>query len=798
VARAVGAKNADTLEALLHAMPPAVYYLDNLESVAEEQAGQHALRLMRQLPGVRLLVSSRVSLQAVLGPPIVLGVLPDAAALRLFRELYSGSDPLPGDPEIRAFVIGQLGAHALSVTLSARLGDCYSYLDLVKRWESIGTALAQDPQDSTRLGSLPVSLRLTAEALGQRDGTLALWTAAALFANGLPDDLLTSLEVAGGWGDARIWLVRHHVLGRRDERWHMLPPLARYALDASLRCEAGFDWADCRRPLQVIFDRAAGEAVSVASTDDARTARRRLLDHFGSLARLMEQEMRAASPDLSWLAAMHAKLTNIYQSQVGLSRELLASLASKLERPESALKVLGDLEARLGRPDAARGLYDRALVGYEKENDGLGQADTLQALGSLEVRLGRLDAGRGSFDRALVLFKQERNGLGYANTLLALGHLESRLGGLDVARGLYDRALVLYEKEQDALGQANALRALGDAEKWLDRHDAARDLYDQALVLFEREQIGMGQANVLLALANLEIRLGRLDAARGSYERALVLYEKEEIGLGQANVLQGLGGLELRLGRPHTARGLLDRSLLLFEKEQNGLGQANTLRALGDLEDRLGRLDAARGLFDRALLLYEKERDGQGQANTLLRLGQMDAQLGRLDVARGLYDRALVLYEKEQDAQGRANTLKGFGDLESRLGRHDAARDLYDQVLVLYEKVQSGLGQANTLQAIGDELRKSGAAGEAAVAYERALSFYLREQEPMGMANTFAELARCRHSLQDLVKRDEALERALEWAKRSGSEQVGQYIMEVLVEVTGGQEKAKAWVASRT
>ncbi|MFZ2652641.1 MAG: tetratricopeptide repeat protein, partial [Burkholderiaceae bacterium] len=400
MARAVGAPDIDNLEALLSRLPPGLYYLDNLESVAEQQAGQDALRLMRRQPGVRLLVSSRVSLQAVFGKAIVVGVLPADAALRLFRELWAGVDQLPADLDLRRFVVHQLGAHALSVTLVARLGDCYPYSELVRRWQSIGTASAQDPQDRSRHGSLAVSLHLTAEALGQHDGTLALWVATALFSSGLSDDLLRTLEIAGGWSNARLPLVRHHVLARRDERWHMLPPLARYAMDASLKREAGFDWAAARPPLQELFERVSGEADSVASTDIALAARRWLVNHFDSLARLMQREMSAASPDLRWLASMHERLINQYQFQAGLARDLLVGLVSKLDRPASALKALGDLEGRLGRPDEARGLYDRARVLYEKEQAGLGQANTLKALGDLERRLGRPDEARGLYDRA--------------------------------------------------------------------------------------------------------------------------------------------------------------------------------------------------------------------------------------------------------------------------------------------------------------------------------------------------------------------------------------------------------------
>ena len=264
--------------------------------------------------------------------------------------------------------------------------------------------------------------------------------------------------------------------------------------------------------------------------------------------------------------------------------------------------------------------YLERLQATAVKNEG---STSFQRLGELAIAQGNLpEAARGLYDRALALFEKEQAGLGQANTLLALGDLERRLGRPDEARGLYDRALALFEKEQAGLGQANTLLALGDLEGQLGRPDEARGLYDRALALFEKEQAGLGQANTLLALGDLEGQLGRPDEARGLYDRALALFEKEQAGLGQANTLLALGDLEGQLGRPDEARGLYDRALALFEKEQAGLGQANTLLALGDLEGQLGRPDEARGLYDRALALFEKEQAGLGQANTLKAVGR--------------------------------------------------------------------------------------------------------------------------------------------------------------------------------
>ena len=289
LATGVGQVQADSAEQVLAALPNGLYYLDNLESVAALDEGQALLRALRGRQGIRLLVSSRLSLPGVLGPSIEIDVLPHDAALRLFREAWLGRDTLPVDAALASFVIGELGAHALSVGLCARLGDAFAYAELVRRWREQGARLLHDAQDGTRLGSLPASLALTAQVLGQQPAALHLWAAAALFSGGLPEQELGRIEVLAGWPDtARLSLVRHHVLTRRaDGLWTLLPPLARYAQDSAIRHTDGFDWGASRPPLHALFLAVVREAAATQSSDKSLIARAWLIQHFGTLARLM-------------------------------------------------------------------------------------------------------------------------------------------------------------------------------------------------------------------------------------------------------------------------------------------------------------------------------------------------------------------------------------------------------------------------------------------------------------------------------------------------------------------------------
>jgi tetratricopeptide (TPR) repeat protein/pimeloyl-ACP methyl ester carboxylesterase len=535
IGRALGADAVDSWQQLRPLLRPGLYYLDNLESVVEQADGLDLLRELAAVPELRLLASSRVGLPALFGKPILIDALPDADALRLFRDLWNGTEPLPPDADLQGFVVDRLGAHPLSITLCARLGDCYGYAELQRRWAAQGAAALSDVHDDSRLGSVVVSMRLTAEALAAHPGALDLWTAAAIFVDGVPDALLSQLERAGGWSEARPWLVRHHLLTRRDDAWHVLPPVSRYALDAAARVEDGFDWRVARAPLHALFGAMARDADSIASTQAKLAARRLLLEHFGDLVRLLQRELICAEPDQPWLQATHDSLLAHYQFRAASSRDLLQTLAPALGRPASAWAALGDMENRLGRPDVARALYERALALFEHEHNGMGWANTLRLLGDLESRLGHLDAAHALNARALEWYEQAHCRHGQAHTLFALGSVESDLGRPDAARALYERALDLFEQEQHGLGQASTLWLLGCLESDVGSADKARAWYQRALALYAQEQSGLGQAHTLRSLGVLESRLGRPDAARARYEQALTLYAIEQEPAGAAN-----------------------------------------------------------------------------------------------------------------------------------------------------------------------------------------------------------------------------------------------------------------------
>lgn len=521
--RALGIDDVTDGNRLAQVLMPGLYYLDNLESVAEQTDGIRLLRGVQKIQGVRLLASSRIDLTDVVSRPIRIDALPLDAATALFRKLWAGDAP-PPDDDLRRFVSQDLGCHALSVTLIARLGNAYPFADLVVRWQSVGVALAEGRVIDPRLDSLPISLRLTKDALQEQPGALQLWMLAALFPDGIESHWISAFEKAGGWPDAaRQALSRHHVWKLRGDRFHLLPPVARFALDGFSSDRANAYWSGVRLPAFAQFRRLAEAADSIVSTDESLHARAQLLSVFEALHRMIFQELKLGAPGDGVLETLLRRLDPTLQFRSTAAAEILRASLRHMKHPALMLARLADLEVRQGNPEESLGFHVQALHLYEEAGDVLGMANTLQSLGNLELHLGAFDEARERLAYALRMFLQADDRQGQANTHRSLAELERRSGRQGAAHEQYECAHSLYEQQGDSLGQANALYGMGLLQIERDR-DRARVLLEQALAIFVRVHDLQGQGNVQQSLGDVARSTGHPREALPLYRSALDLY----------------------------------------------------------------------------------------------------------------------------------------------------------------------------------------------------------------------------------------------------------------------------------
>ncbi|MBV5288631.1 MAG: tetratricopeptide repeat protein [Pelodictyon phaeoclathratiforme] len=493
-------------------LPRGLYYLDNLESIAETPGGKKLLSELSQLPGIRLLASSRVNLDSVLGNSIYIDRLDTDSAVSLFTKCWNGTSQL-NLSELRNFVDQQLGGHALSITLLARLGRAYSWEKLQELWHEWGTALAQTRNPSHRLDSLEISFSLTENLLIQDPGALDLWQFAALFPEGFDEETLSLWEKQSGHCQARVTMTDFNILVLEKGCFTMLPPIARYALghvSDSNSTNCSFNWERARNYAYDYFIELSRNASDTVSSDINIQSRVKSSQQLWAIEQLCKTDMALGNPNEELARKLIRQLQNVYSFNV-LAGLALLKRANQMMSGALLENLLGDLERRLGNVDLARGHYDNAIELYKKEQAKLGLANALKALGDLERRLGNVDLARGHYDNAIELYKKEQAKLGLANALKALGDLERRLGNVDLARGHYDNAIELYKKEQAKLGLANVYQSLGDLLLSEKRAEEATLIYQNAIQLYQAEQDPMGLAYTWSELIRCHHLLGDLN-----------------------------------------------------------------------------------------------------------------------------------------------------------------------------------------------------------------------------------------------------------------------------------------------
>ena len=196
-----------------------------------------------------------------------------------------------------------------------------------------------------------------------------------------------------------------------------------------------------------------------------------------------------------------------------------------------AFYLLAEVQAGLGKIDAALATYERALEMWPNA------ARAHLGCGVLFERLKRHGEAMASYDRALALRPN------FPAALFSRGHLLHALGRLGEALASYDRAIELHPDFVVAL--YNRGRVLQD----LNRQKLALASYDRALALRPNFAEALSnRGNVLQAL-------GRRTEAVESYDRAL------ELQPDFADALSNRGSALLRLNRYEEALANFDRAI---------------------------------------------------------------------------------------------------------------------------------------------------------------------------------------------------------------------------------------------
>jgi tetratricopeptide (TPR) repeat protein len=547
-------KNVDQLSNYL---PSGLYYLDNLEGVAEADGGINVLRQLSQIPGVRLLASSRLSLDGVLGKGIELDRLDSSSSTELFLKCWSGKN-IPDENEVSTFVEEQLGGHALSITLMARLGRAYSWERLNELWHEKGTALAAARSaEDQRLDSLDLSLKLTQDALAPVSGALDLWQFAALFPEGFDEDTLSLWESISGFDQARLALADYHILNISAERITMLPPVARYALGVNRRvftleqttrsqnlAKLGVDsydifstnWISAKKIAYQYFENIIRNSKRERGIDGVFEAK--LDAQLVAIEQLMLRDFKSETPEIDIIVEITRDLRDAFNRNT-LKGWGILKLVHSWVTDGNVTYTLARMEDRLGNRDEARGLYKKAMQHYTEKGDKFGMASVYVSTGEWWARAGDINLAIIDLRKGLELYRNNNFKNGFAHALCTLAEAEIRLGSTEEARRLFSESLKIYEGDNDFEGVGRCYSGLGDYYYREEIFDQAIMKYREALDIYMKK--GGGIIGLAYSYRNIGIVLLSMDDPYNAlieFEKSLKLFEEIHIP-GEMDVTYG-------------------------------------------------------------------------------------------------------------------------------------------------------------------------------------------------------------------------------------------------------------------
>jgi len=398
----------------------------------------------------------------------------------------------------------------------------------------------------------------------------------------------------------------------------------------------------------------------------------------------------------------------------------------------AALAHLGQLHRRAGRPDAAAGLLQRAVLAYRQAGHPLGEARAAGDLMGLLVELGDEEQAARYARQARRLFHEAGDRAGEARALRHLAARQAARGRLDKAVRRLRSAITLFDAVDDAAGAVEALRTVALLRRRSGDHDAARAAAQDALA--RAQAAGDPAAEELRDLVEGVAALAAaeaLTAADTDAARAAVATQRPEaLGPFVLLVLQH-SRRELDAGDGRRAR--IDAAVAFLRDHpaswaaEQAAAQLDELHALaGPAADRLA--PQLPGLLGRLAVTDEPDERVPVLGTAL---DAVPEDVLALAAVRGVL--LLELAKAVQDGRGgaaeRDRAIVCAEEAARLLDRPDT-RGRWAECLVF-------LGSAWRTREAGDPKDLERALG----AFRRALTVYRRASDPLEWAMTVANLA---------------------------------------------------------
>jgi predicted ATPase/DNA-binding SARP family transcriptional activator/Tfp pilus assembly protein PilF len=651
--------------------------LDNLESLLAdewlEQTADFILDLMRQAPGVTLLVTSRrrLNLQAEYAltldgldvPAAGAGpeTIAESASVRLFVEraeralgrLEPGAEDWARIADICRLAAGLPLAIELAATwtphyttaeivqamrrnldfLSARLRD------LPARHRSMGAVFEGSwqflaPKEQMALARLSIF-----HGGFSRDAALVVAQASLRDLSSLVNKSLLRRTAAGRY--------ELHALLRQfaSEKWAEMAttPAGR---EAAVADEAGAASAGSREGLRrrhsdyyLAFIEARAEAINSSRSHQILVEIRQELDNVRRAWQWAVAHGRFAALEKSYRGLQRFyDFTGLFQEGESVFRTAVAQLDQQAATPP---RLLGRLLVEQAYLLTKQGHFEAAVAVAEQ---ALSQA---QPAGDVEteiygrVRLGYAQWRRGDEAACLVQLETALPMAQAAELELLAALVLSRFSLIALSARDYDRAEVYFQQYLDASqaygdreGEGITYNNLGYIYHARYEYDRARDYFQKALAIKQEMGTRQGEGNVCINLGVIHLTAGEYDQAGARYERALQIARDIGDQRLEGLALSNLSLLRVNLGDHERAAEDARQAVALMRRLGDRLTVGYPLTHLGYALTARQQWPAAEQAFRQAIELRQEMGQLESLLESLAGLAQLQWQRGDRAAAR--------------------------------------------------------------------------------------------------------------------------------------------------------------------
>lgn len=638
----------------------ALIVLDNCEQVIAAAAAVCQL-LLRQCPGVKMLVTSREPLQ-VEGERVY-----KLAPLEVPDRHEPEHDALQR-PSVRLFVER---AVAVEREFSVATEDVPAIVEICRRVDGVPLAIelsaarvpsmsvAQIAQRLDRRFQLLTGGRRTAVARQQTLLATVSWSHDLL--DGDERRLFRRLGVfVGGFSlDAAEAICAEAVDGTAAVADMIDALVAKSLLLSERRGEQRY------RFLETIREFARDQLDGAGESEGLRTAHR---DWFLTSAERVASEGGAAS--LGWFDVEHDNLREALRwteerAEANLGIRLCVATGRFWELRSHWTEAREWLRRFLGTALATSATEVRALL----------------LAGSLADAQSDFPDARQYYERALTAAEELHDMNKICEATGGLAHNAARVGRFEEARQLTERRLALLRQCGDKRSEALALAALADLAPTL--HETLA-LEQGSLALLRQLDDPLPTATLLMRLGLTHMLLGDLGQAELCFSECLAI--SRAIGYTRyiARSFTCLAELELERGNYLQARAHADNALGLWPTIGHKTGWVDGIIVRARVATAEGDHEAAEPLLEEALTMAGNIGAAPRLAAAVFARGELEQALGRHDEADRSYRKALTAAQQQGDAALIAMCLDQLAMLSGAAG---------------------GLGQAGQLLAAADSAR---------------------------------------------------------------------------------------------